>query len=82
MVARLGIVQSLEQLAQRCADGCTQCRKPLAGAGLDERAAYHEIDFAMRLGSRDQSAQALGVAAGRQALRLYTRLRISLATSS
>jgi hypothetical protein len=50
-----------------------QCREPLAGARLDEGAAYHEIDFAMRLGSRDQPAQALGVAAGRQTLRLYTQ---------
>jgi len=68
---RLGMVQALKQVAQGSADGRRQCREALAGARFDERAANHQIDFAMRLGLRDQPAHALGIAAGSQALRRH-----------
>ena len=57
-MARLGRVQRCEQFAERTADGRTQRREALAGARLDERAANHQIDFALRLGPCDQAAQA------------------------
>ena len=58
-----------EQLAERTADRRTQRREALAGARLDERAANHQIDLALRLGPRDQPTQALRIAARRQPLR-------------
>src|SRR5450631_4699508 len=67
VVARLGIVQTLKEVAQGGADVGRQGSKALARSGLDEGAAYHQIDFAVGFALRDQAAQALGIAAGSQA---------------
>ena len=48
----------------------TERREALAGARLDERAANHQIDLALRLGPCDQAPQALGIAPRREPLRL------------
>ena len=69
VVAGLGMVQTLKQLAQGSAYAFRQGREALAGPRFDEGAANHQIDFAMRFSLRDQAAHALGIAPGSQALR-------------
>src|ERR1700722_19445063 len=68
-VARLGGMQSLEQLADRPADGRSQGGEALAGARLDNSAADHEIDLALRFGPCDQAPQPLRIAPRREAPR-------------
>ena len=50
-MARFGRVQALEQLGRAAAERRAQGREALARTRFDERAADHQVDFALRLGS-------------------------------
>ena len=72
-MTRLGVVQTLKEVAQWSAYVRGQGRKALTGSGLDERAANHQVDFAPGFALGDQATQALGIAAGSQALRHHAQ---------
>jgi hypothetical protein len=71
-VPRFGGVQSGEKLTRRTADRRPERRETLAGAGLDERTANHEIDLALWFSLGNQAPQSLGVAPRSEPVRLDT----------
>jgi hypothetical protein len=65
-------MQTGEQHSGCAADCRCEQREPLAGSRFDEGAADHEVNLALRLGARNQTAQRLRVTPRRQPLRDYS----------